>query len=57
MDDNPYSSPVERSVGTANQKLTWCLFFFLLSPSIYVYFFRHAWKPRTSGLAEPPPYY
>jgi hypothetical protein len=35
---------------TANQKLTWGLLFCLLSPSIWVYFFRHAWKPRSLSL-------
>ncbi len=35
-----------RDYFTANQKLTWALLFCLLTPSIWVYFFRHAWKPR-----------
>jgi hypothetical protein len=35
-----------RNYFTANQKLTWGLLFCLLSPSMWVYFFRHAWKPR-----------
>lgn len=38
-----------RSYFTANQKLTWGLLFVLLVPSIWVYFFKHAWKPRTMG--------
>lgn len=35
-----------RDYFTANHKLTWALLFCLLPPSIWVYFFRHAWKPR-----------
>jgi len=35
-----------RDYFTPNQKLTWGLLFCLLTPSIWVYFFRHAWKPR-----------
>ena len=38
-----------RDYFTANQKLTWGLLFCLLSPSIWVYFFIHAWKPRSMG--------
>jgi hypothetical protein len=35
-----------RDYFTPNQKLTWALLFCLLAPSIWVYFFRHAWTPR-----------
>ena len=38
-----------RDYFTANQKLTWGLLFCLLLPSIWVHFFRHAWKPRSMG--------
>lgn len=38
---------------TPNQKLTWGLMFCLLTPSIWVYYFLHAWKPRDHGDVAP----
>ncbi len=36
-----------RDYYTTGQKLMWGLLFFLLWPSIYLYFFMHAWKARS----------
>ena len=36
-----------RDCCTSGEKLMWGLLFFLLWPSFYVYFFTHAWKPRS----------
>jgi hypothetical protein len=37
-----------RDYFTPNQKLTWGLLFCLLSPSVWVYFFQHTWRPRNA---------